>query len=860
METKNIGNVRGRCGWLVVLMVASLIYPAMVQARGVLYVDARVEVPGTGEAWATAYNDLQRALWRARDGDEIRIAQGIYQPTKPVNFNGGRSIDLVTRDWYFSIHYSITIKGGYAGLGASDPNTRDLDRFSTILSGDHLGNDNIKSVSDRLVGNPWQGENSRIILSVGGGLNITVTLDGLVVQGAMDCACRIQGARVVMQDCVFRDNANTGYMQGAGAISSLSSDLVLNRCTFTQNVGLQGGAIYVEEGDLTLQSCWFQGNVASVEGGALFQVDGTGYFQDSTFIRNESQGSSGVFSIHAENGASGMIAAEITVVDRCRFLGNAAYEDSICSFQWKSGSLNNCLFSGNLIVGQGAILYNEGGSVTGTGLTFANNWASSLLGRDFVFNNCIFWDEKLYTSFTGSHGQILFEDTVFDHCNIFAPGAIDGQGNINEDPQFVDPLGQDAVAGTEDDDFRLLVDSPCINAGSNKAVSQNLFDLDGQPRINHRVDMGAYEGWYVWHVNASSGLSNNQGQAADNALRSIQKAIDKAHDGDSILVHPGYYAEDINFQGKAVLVKGLLGSKGLPVLTVNRWSTGHAGGVYVPSIVFDSNEGPDTVLEHFIIFGLNTAITLSHSSPTLRHLTIANNKIGIQAIGMSDPIIEHCILWDNSDHDLLGVGGRFSCIQRIDQAHGAGNLSQNPIFAEPNQGDYFLRSFERDYHLQSSGGRYSSDHASWISDKQTSPCISAGDPNTPFAEQSLSYSSGVNMGAYGGTIQASRLPRFVPIISFIDLRDGDEVSRSGMIRVDAGDIDGQIVAVEFLCNGQRLGVDTEGEGEEGWAWNFGYVPEGPAILTARAIDDHGLIGQVTIHVTVRRPNTGGGRR
>ncbi len=851
MKTKNIGSVWGRSGWLVVLMGMVHICPTMVQA-GVLYVDARVEVPGSGEAWATAFNDLQRALWRAQDGDEIRIAQGIYQPTKPVNDNGGRAIDLATRDWHFSIHDSITIKGGYAGISESDPNMRDLDRFPTILSGDHLDNDNLESVSDRLAGNPWQGENSRIILSVAGGSNLAVTLDGLVVQRGMDCACRIQDARVVMQDCVFRDNTNTEYMQGAGAICSRSSDLVLNRCSVTQNVGLQGGAIYVEDGDLTLQSCWLQGNVASIEGGALFHMRGTGFLQNSTFIRNESQGPSGAFRMGPGSDVR-HYSAEAYVVDRCRFLGNTAHKDSICSFLGQTASLNNCLFSGNLILGQGAILFNERGRVIGTGLTLASNLAPSLQGN-FKFNNCILWDDELSTRLSmDGRRPISLGLTTLDTCNIFSPWDGDGQGNIHQDPRFVDPLGPDAVAGTEDDDFRLRPDSPCINAGSNKVVLQNSFDLYGQPRINHLVDMGAYEGSYVWHVNAASGLSNNQGQAADNAFRSIQKAIDKAHDGDSILVHPGYYAEDINFHGKAILVKGLVGPAGLPVLTVNRWSARHARGVYVPSIVFDSNEGPDTVLEHFIIFGVDTAITLSHSSPTLRHLTIANNKIGIQAIGMSDPMIEHCILWDNSDHDLLGVGARFSCIQRIDQAHGAGNLSQNPMFAEPDQGDDFLRSFERDYHLKSSGGRYSPNHASWVADNQTSPCISAGDPNALFAEQSLSYSSLVNMGAYGGTIQASRLPRFAPVISFIGLGDGDEVSQSGTIRVHAWDIDGLILAVELFFNGQRLGVDTAG-----WAWDSGDLPRGPATLTARAIDDHGLMGQVTIHVTVRKPTSRGG--
>ncbi|MCF7976262.1 MAG: hypothetical protein K9N55_20765 [Phycisphaerae bacterium] len=845
METRVFGNRWAAC--LVALFGVSLINPAMVQAREI-YVDARIDAPGTGQSWATAFSDLQQALKSARHRDEIRIAQGMYRPTEPVSSGGGggRAIDLAPRDWSFQIRYSITIQGGYAGISEPDPNTRDLQRFTTILSGDHLGNDHLGRDSDRLAGNPWQGENSLVILSVAWAMDTATTLDGLVVQGATACACRVNGGRLVVQDCVFRDNANVGDMQGAGAICSSSCDLVLDRCTFTQNYGLQGGAVFVEEGNLVLRSCWFQGNVASVEGGALFQKSGTGYLQDSTFIRNESQGPSGVLSTGTGKGTSGVYTTESFVVDRCRFLGNAAYEDSICSFQGQQGRLDNCLFSGNLIVGQGAILHSEGGRVTGTGLTLANNWAPSVQGQDFGFNNCIFWDEQFHTSASSGHGEMPFGNIVLEYCNVFLPWTGDGQGNISEDPKFMDPLGPDGAAGTVDDDFRLQTDSPCINTGSNRAVSQNVFDLDGQPRINHLVDMGAYETWQVWHVDGATGYGGSPGRTADKALRSIQEAIDKAHDGDSILVHSGYYAEDINFRGKAVLVKGLVGSTGVPVLTMDRGSTGHGGWGYVPSIVFDSNEGPDTVLEHFVISGLDTAITLSHSSPTLRHLTLVNNKIGIQASGMSDPVIEHCIFWRNSDEDLTGTSPRYSCIQRAEQASGPGNLSQNPIFADPNGGDY---------HLQSSGGRYSPDHATWMIDRQTSPCISAGDPNTPLGEQPLSYSSTVNMGAYGGTIQASHLPRVAPIISFLALHEGDEVSSNESFEIEAWDIDGDILAIEFLRNGQRLGMAAEGREGGDWAWSLSGVPVGPAAFTARATDNHGLVGQVTIHVTVR-PATG----
>jgi hypothetical protein len=71
-------------------------------------------------------------------------------------------------------------------------------------------------------------------------------------------------------------------------------------------------------------------------------------------------------------------------------------------------------------------------------------------------------------------------------------GGFEGEGNINlaEDnmaggPMFVNP---------DANNFKLLANSPCVDAGNNEAVEEIEFDLDGKPRIhNGIVDMGAYE-------------------------------------------------------------------------------------------------------------------------------------------------------------------------------------------------------------------------------------------------------------------------------------------------------------------------------------------------------------------------------
>ena len=56
---------------------------------------------------------------------------------------------------------------------------------------------------------------------------------------------------------------------------------------------------------------------------------------------------------------------------------------------------------------------------------------------------------------------------------------------IDEVPFFVD---------TENGNYRLSDNSPCINTGLTEGIDFNRVDLDGNPRVwNNVVDMGAYE-------------------------------------------------------------------------------------------------------------------------------------------------------------------------------------------------------------------------------------------------------------------------------------------------------------------------------------------------------------------------------
>ena len=80
------------------------------------------------------------------------------------------------------------------------------------------------------------------------------------------------------------------------------------------------------------------------------------------------------------------------------------------------------------------------------------------------------------------------------------------------------------------------------------------------------------------------------------------------------------------------------------------------------------------------------------------------------------------------------------------------NADTDPCFAsfDPN-GDPNMW----DFHLQSAYGRWDPNSQTWVTDSNTSPCIDGGDPNSDWAGEPWPNGKQTNMGAYGGTNQAS---------------------------------------------------------------------------------------------------------
>jgi beta propeller repeat protein len=169
------------------------------------------------------------------------------------------------------------------------------------------------------------------------------------------------------------------------------------------------------------------------------------------------------------------------------------------------------------------------------------------------------------------------------------------------------------------------------------------------------------------------------------------------------------------------------------------------------------------VLTNCLIAG-NAGAGLASGLPTLDNCTIADNgKEGITSINAT---LKNCIVYAN---DLAG-GVQISS-NRVVATYcdiqggwpGEGNIDADPEFVQSGQWDGAIW-LAGDYHLKSQGWRWDSETGAWVSDAVTSPCIDAGDPASPLLDEPMMLPMGpvvnerINMGAYGGTPEASVAP------------------------------------------------------------------------------------------------------
>ena len=253
------------------LTLALMLFCSLAQGR-IVYVDDRATGANDGTSWPDAYHHLTHALGGAVSGDEIRVAGGIYRPNQGL-------MAIPEFDWRmttFELTDGLTLKGGYAGLGETDPNARDTELYQTVFSGDLNGDDVEVANPFDLAEEPTRAENSYHVVTVIG----SAVLDGVVIAGgqavdqigpraAMGGGLWANGKSVTIRDCIFRNNF---AVDGGGGLSGQKVDLLLDGCTFYWNAASSdqgpGGGLKLDETSAVLANCVFSENGAAW-GGAI---------------------------------------------------------------------------------------------------------------------------------------------------------------------------------------------------------------------------------------------------------------------------------------------------------------------------------------------------------------------------------------------------------------------------------------------------------------------------------------------------------------------------------------------------------------------------------------------------------------
>ncbi|MHC4676931.1 MAG: hypothetical protein ACYTBZ_30985 [Planctomycetota bacterium] len=192
----------------VFLATAILLLAVVSSAAGkIIYVDADGNGLNNGSNWTNAYNYLQDALIDANSSPkpvEIHVAQSTYTPDQGVGITPG------DREATFQLLNGVTIKGGFAGTGVTDPNARNIASYKSILNGD-LGNDDDFLSKD---------DNSYHVVTAGQ-TDETAVLEGLTITAG---------------------NAFTGtHTDGSspndrgGGIYNIGGSPTINNCTFLGN-------------------------------------------------------------------------------------------------------------------------------------------------------------------------------------------------------------------------------------------------------------------------------------------------------------------------------------------------------------------------------------------------------------------------------------------------------------------------------------------------------------------------------------------------------------------------------------------------------------------------------------------------
>ena len=394
--------------------------------------------------WGSAATNIQDAVNVAANGETVWLTNGTY--FAPSNCVVDRAMVFITN--------AITVRS----FSGSYTNTVVNGNWPAYTNRVFLVSNASAVVSGLTITNGFFTNDSGAGVFIYNGLLTNCLIAGNVVTTKQTGAAGIHMASRyfvgTVSHCIIKGNkifASAYGGQSAAAIYCVGNGTITN-CLISENYNLYSAACLIGGID-SVNSCVMQGCIVS-NNTAFYTV----YLSSDNYPVNPRI----IGSVICNNSGRGVCLGNCgSLVRNCLVVKNNHYGIEIATV-W-GGRVENCTVANNPYAG------------------IFVDYSITQTQPYYVLNTIIF-----YNGTGGTNNISVNVNVPYTNCCTY-PSPDLGVNNI----VVTNPV---LFVSTNNSNYRLTVNSPCVNAGTNQTWMTNFYDLDGGMRVRYgKVDMGAYE-------------------------------------------------------------------------------------------------------------------------------------------------------------------------------------------------------------------------------------------------------------------------------------------------------------------------------------------------------------------------------
>ncbi len=401
----------------------------------------------------------ENITWNA---DTFFVNNNVFIPDS-INLNIEPGVNVIVNGYYcIDVKGSLTAKGAKTALiKFTISDTTGFSDTSVVAGGwQGINFNNVLETNDSSIFDYCMLEYGKVVIDtlLGGGISVS------------------NFSKIRISNSIIQHNYS--YMQGGGLFFKNSSPIITNNEFYYNKTYYDGGGIYIKgKSNALIKNNLFKynsafklfygpyGTYAAGNGSAVCVTNEELYnTQNPVIINNKCFNNKSVDGTIYESTVSAKVINNVI----CNNFGDGILNGH---------QLSHCVYINNTVCNNYVI--SGGILVFSNGLKIINNivWGNS------------FWYEIPQID--------LFNCSPTIEYNCTEGGGFKGEGNIDRNPEFVNPspgVGLDYEG--DQYDWTLSKNSPCINAGTPDTTEMYLpqFDMAGNLRIMHdTIDIGAFE-------------------------------------------------------------------------------------------------------------------------------------------------------------------------------------------------------------------------------------------------------------------------------------------------------------------------------------------------------------------------------